>query len=116
MRHVPRGLPNVPGAQGRDGLAARASAADARPRRAQDRGDAVGARAPRSVSRLPRLRDRVSFDRALRRDPREDANGAPSGAGVFFRRPLLAMVRASRASAIAGLAGAALQADLVEPT
>ena len=75
LRHLPAAVPDLPGARRGDGLAARAPLPDAR----GGRGTAADHRAvhpsPRSLSRLPRVRDRVSGRRALRLAAGDGARG-----------------------------------------
>ena len=87
----------------RDGLAARAHLPDQVAGRGTHRPDRLRRRAPRSLPRLPRLRDRVSLGRALRpahrggaRGDRAPASGRPAAAALPLGE-LRAAAAASRA-------------------
>src|SRR5262249_59048917 len=101
LRLLPARVPDV-GLVGRgDGLASRTHRPDARPRGGPDRLVRAGGEALRPLPRLPRVRDRVSLGRPLRRPHRADAprTRAPPSA----RRPRWA------------LSGGALRVPAVSP-
>ena len=72
----------------RDLVAARAHLPDARARGGPARRSGAARRGGVSLSRLPGVRDGLSFRRSLRRDPREDAGGRAHAAARGAARAL----------------------------
>ncbi len=87
LRPVPDRVPDLPHAQDRARLAARAHLPDARPRRGPHRAQRSAGGAPRPLPRLPRVRDRVPGGRALLRAcSRPRAARSSAGCGRQRRR------------------------------